>query len=57
MAPALTVRRCQAHKGSVAGMSSWWELVAGMMKKEERKVKGGVGVESHDRGQLILAGG
>ena len=31
--------------------------MAGTMKKEEGKVKGGVGVEFHDRGQLILTGG
>ena len=45
-APAPTGRRCQAHKGSMAGRrgwSSWWALVAGTMKKEEGKVKGGAG--------------
>ena len=31
--------------------------MAGMTKKEEEKVKGGVGVESQDRGRLILVGG
>ena len=33
------------------------EICAGTMKKEEGKVQGGVGGESDDRGQLILAGG
>jgi len=45
MAPALTVRRCSAYKGSVVGIcgwSSWQELVAGTMK-EEGKVKRGMG--------------
>ena len=46
MVPALTVSRCWAYKGSVVGLrgwSSWPELVAQTTKKEERKVKGGVG--------------
>ena len=54
MAPALTLRRCWAYKGSGArsgGWSSWWVFVAGMTKKEE-----GSGVESQDRGQRILVG-
>lgn len=50
MAPALTVRRCQVYKDlwreSVSGWSLWLELVAGMIKKKEEKVKGGVGVLS-----------
>ena len=60
MVPAPTVRRCWPHKGCVVricGWSSWRDLAAGMKKEEEGEVKGGVGVESHDRGQLILAGG
>ena len=46
MALALTVRRCQAYRGSVAGIcgwSSWWKHVAGTTKKEKGKVKGRVG--------------
>ena len=60
MTPAPTVRKCYAYKRFVAGIcgwSSWWELVTGTMKKEEGKVKGWEGVESHDRRQLILVGG
>ena len=42
------------------GRSLWWELVAGTIKRKRGKLHNseeGYGVESHDRGELILVGG